>query len=124
LPEDNWVWSPQGLIAMHYPEMWGMVRFRDLPVTSDASEPTPFHLPEAEIRWQLMQIYYRQKAWQARQGTFRDDLAALGFPELAASSACELHTTPTLFEARMQTGEATLHVDQSGRLWRTAPASR
>ena len=27
LPEDNWVWSPQGLIAMHYPEQWGEVIF-------------------------------------------------------------------------------------------------
>jgi hypothetical protein len=27
LPEDNWVWSPQGLIDMHVPERWGVVRF-------------------------------------------------------------------------------------------------
>jgi hypothetical protein len=27
LKEDNWVWSPQGLIDMHVPEMWGYVRF-------------------------------------------------------------------------------------------------
>jgi hypothetical protein len=26
-PEDNWVWSPQGLIDMHIPEYWGYVRF-------------------------------------------------------------------------------------------------
>ena len=26
-PEDNWVWSPQGEIAMHIPEMWGKLRF-------------------------------------------------------------------------------------------------
>ena len=26
-PEDNWVWSPQGLIDMHVPEHWGYVRF-------------------------------------------------------------------------------------------------
>ncbi|MDP0490702.1 MAG: carbohydrate-binding family 9-like protein [Verrucomicrobiota bacterium JB023] len=26
-PEDNWVWSPQGLINMHYPERWGEVVF-------------------------------------------------------------------------------------------------
>ena len=26
-PEDNWVWSPQGQIDMHLPEMWGVVRF-------------------------------------------------------------------------------------------------
>lgn len=28
LREDNWVWSPQGLIDMHVPEHWGFVRFR------------------------------------------------------------------------------------------------
>ena len=26
--EDNWVWSPQGLIDMHVPEHWGSLRFR------------------------------------------------------------------------------------------------
>jgi hypothetical protein len=26
--EDNWVWSPQGVINMHIPEKWGTVRFR------------------------------------------------------------------------------------------------
>jgi hypothetical protein len=25
--EDNWVWSPQGVVDMHRPEMWGRVRF-------------------------------------------------------------------------------------------------
>lgn len=25
--EDNWVWSPQGVIDMHRPEKWGIVRF-------------------------------------------------------------------------------------------------
>lgn len=27
LKEDNWVWSPQGVINMHLPEHWGIVRF-------------------------------------------------------------------------------------------------
>lgn len=26
-PEDNWAWSPQRLIDMHQPEMWGFVEF-------------------------------------------------------------------------------------------------
>ena len=26
-PEDNWVWSPQGVINMHIPERWGNVEF-------------------------------------------------------------------------------------------------
>ena len=25
--EDNWVWSPQGVVNMHIPEHWGVVRF-------------------------------------------------------------------------------------------------
>jgi hypothetical protein len=28
LKEDNWVWSPQGLINMHVPEHWGHVHFK------------------------------------------------------------------------------------------------
>lgn len=28
LPEDNWVWSPQGVINMHVPGQWGYVKFR------------------------------------------------------------------------------------------------
>jgi Carbohydrate family 9 binding domain-like len=27
--EDNWVWSPQGVVNMHVPEQWGFVRFVD-----------------------------------------------------------------------------------------------
>jgi len=27
LKEDNWVWSPQGVVDMHIPEKWGLVRF-------------------------------------------------------------------------------------------------
>ncbi len=29
--EENWVWSPQGVIDMHRPEHWGIVEFRDSP---------------------------------------------------------------------------------------------
>lgn len=28
-PEDNWVWSPQGEIAMHIPEKWGFLKFTE-----------------------------------------------------------------------------------------------
>jgi hypothetical protein len=27
MKEDNWVWSPQGVVDMHVPEKWGYVRF-------------------------------------------------------------------------------------------------
>jgi hypothetical protein len=28
IPEFNWVWSPQGIINMHYPEHWGYLNFK------------------------------------------------------------------------------------------------
>src|SRR6202012_3291705 len=30
-PEHNWVWSPQGVINMHFPERWGYLLFSDNP---------------------------------------------------------------------------------------------
>ena len=39
--EDNWVWSPQGVIDMHRPERWGDVRFSTAPVGSVAFRPDP-----------------------------------------------------------------------------------
>jgi hypothetical protein len=27
--DNNWVWSPQGVIDMHKPENWGFLQFRD-----------------------------------------------------------------------------------------------
>jgi hypothetical protein len=32
--EDNWVWSPQGVIDMHRPQRWGYVRFTSQATTS------------------------------------------------------------------------------------------
>lgn len=32
--EDNWVWSPQGVVNMHVPKMWGRVRFHRGPAPS------------------------------------------------------------------------------------------
>jgi hypothetical protein len=31
IPEDNWVWSPQGVIDMHVPEKWGFLHFKVKP---------------------------------------------------------------------------------------------
>ena len=35
-PEDNWVWSPQGVINMHVPEQWGRLMFVKPPATEDS----------------------------------------------------------------------------------------
>ncbi len=57
-PEDNWVWSPQGLINMHYPEMWGYVQFSGKPA---GEEEAFLSTPDEAVKWQLRQIYYAQR---------------------------------------------------------------
>ena len=57
-PEDNWVWSPQGLINMHYPELWGFVQFSDK-IIGSSNDAFILH-PEENAKWALRQFYYAQ----------------------------------------------------------------
>ncbi len=41
LREDNWVWSPQGMIDMHQPEHWGFVEFSDVRADRRPASPAP-----------------------------------------------------------------------------------
>jgi len=68
LAEDNWVWSPMGLVNIHYPEMWGTVQFSGL--VAGRGRESVRSLPEDEVRWALRRIYYRQWALQAEKGAF------------------------------------------------------
>ncbi|HEY2156188.1 MAG TPA: carbohydrate-binding family 9-like protein, partial [Isosphaeraceae bacterium] len=72
--EDNWVWSPQGRIAMHMPERWGYVQF-------SSAEPgtTPFRPdPTWPARARLMQVYEAQQAFRAETGRYARSLGKLG----------------------------------------------
>jgi hypothetical protein len=76
LPEDNWVWSPQGVVNMHYPEMWGVVQFSARAVGQGAD--TAAVRDEDVVKWLLRLVYYREQAFHARQGRYTDDFAQLG----------------------------------------------
>ncbi|ETW01216.1 hypothetical protein H310_06805 [Aphanomyces invadans] len=70
LPEDNWVWSPQGDVAMHKPEMWGYLDFvqqNDSPVALKEDLEFP-------ARYQAFAIYYAQKAFLAQYNRYADTL--------------------------------------------------
>lgn len=77
LPEHNWSWSPQGLIAMHYPERWGYMQFSKQPVNS-----VTFNLPYAEEQKKyLWLIYYRQKQWYIEHKAYAATLHDLGIDD-------------------------------------------
>ncbi len=132
LPEHNWVWSPQGLIAMHYPDMWGEVLFAtDRDQDFDVSPEHEAIMAAAS----LMPVYYLQKQWREDHGQFASSLQELDIPpsslpvwdpDSAASVVrplppqwiLSLETCGDGFTARLVTPHGTATVDQNGRLER------
>jgi hypothetical protein len=62
LPENNWVWSPQGAIDMHMPERWAYIQFSK----AETDTPLPeFELPYSERQRQyLWLVYYKQQKYR------------------------------------------------------------
>ncbi|MDO4293269.1 MAG: carbohydrate-binding family 9-like protein [Eubacteriales bacterium] len=72
LAEDNWVWSPTGVINIHYPELWGFVFF------AGADGQTECRIPEDESRkWELRKLYYAEQLHCDLQGRYTDSLDTL-----------------------------------------------
>ncbi|MBW4082582.1 carbohydrate-binding family 9-like protein [Paenibacillus sp. S150] len=134
-PEDNWVWSPQGIVNMHYPELWGYVVFGGAGATGGegqevrrAQQPQhaerhgDFVLPPDElIKWRLRRLYYRQRNHYAEHGRFTDDLALLaqGETDLAAlAPAIETGTGRFQLSAPSADGTERYWIREDGKLWK------
>lgn len=102
LAEDNWVWSPQGAIDMHRPEMWGYVLFTDDP---DAECP---HDPDHEDRMALMDLYWRQRQHREVHGRWAAQLSELDWNDPYLS----LELTPDGYRAH----KGHLTITQDSRL--------
>jgi hypothetical protein len=97
LPERNWVWSPQGVINMHYPERWGYLQFT-------RKEGTGFKLPYQEHQKQyLWLVYYRQKQYKEQFGKYAATLKELGLLAdqniLGRANKLKMHATARQFAA-------------------------
>jgi hypothetical protein len=123
-PESNWVWSPQGLIAMHYPEMWGYVQFC---TQTDPRRAPAFSIPADDREaYRLRQVYYKQKNHQSVHGGFATRLADLEpyAPEMPEWEAlCRRLTlvgTARTYELSLECDRgATHYIRQDGRQWRS-----
>jgi hypothetical protein len=74
LPEHNWVWSPQGVVNMHFPERWGYLQFN-----KDITNNKTFILPYSEQQKRyLWLVYYQQKLWQKSNGSYQPSLKKFG----------------------------------------------
>ena len=119
--EDNWVWSPQGIIDMHRPECWGFVQFS----TSQIGETRFQADPALAVRNLLMGVYHHQKSFFRQHNRWARHLSELGIGDTILS---DVKRRPTLtasddgFEATLELRPAgqqpqRWHVRQDSRIW-------
>ncbi len=126
LPEDNWVWSPQGAIDMHMPERWGILQFSDVVA---GTRTVPFVEDRNDrVKWALRRLYYRQRIHRATHGRYATDIADLRPGDVTVEGLAftpTLHATPSMYELIAPGFDgASAHLTQDGRVWvtRDSPA--
>lgn len=113
LPENNWVWSPQGVINMHFPERWGYIRFDD---KAPGKKPISFSVPgEETLKKYLWLIYYKQKDFSHRHKKYSSTLEELGMPAMITENVKEYSIQLTQQEERKFF--ATITNEENGGGW-------
>lgn len=99
MKEDNWVWSPQGVIDMHRPEKWGWVYFLDRPEQCEAARPDRHY----RHHMALFRLYEAQKAYHKKQKRYAASLEELILPtpllELLVEARLDLRATKKHYTA-------------------------
>lgn len=120
LPEHNWVWSPQGIIAMHYPEMWGIVQFSENLVGSTKVEF--IEKKDENAKWFLRQIYYKQSKYFSENNKYTSDMEKLGLSNINVDGYKNpnIEYTKQLFEASImaENGSHWYFIKHDGKVWR------
>ena len=121
LPEDNWVWSPQGAIDMHMPERWGYVQFSGMRAGTGTE---PFvEDPNERVIWALRRLYYRQRRVRAAEGGYARTLEALNAADIRVDGLefrPVIETTASHYEISAKGFNGmTVHISQDGRVWVT-----
>lgn len=117
-PESNWVWSPQGLIAMHYPERWGFLVFSDSADPQKAIDPSS---GTYAIDNYLRELYYRQKQFYIDNQCYASKLKVLD-RQLAKSTFAryiKIETTSLSYVISYSDPKTgiTRHIREDGLVW-------
>jgi hypothetical protein len=120
-PEDNWVWSPQWVVNMHWPELWGFVQFTRKPAGTVA------FLADGswDARCALLRVYHAQKAFyedKKRWAATKQELGASAFVPVPGESSAAMQLTDSGYvcsvrsvgaDGRMQEWK----ISQDSRIW-------
>ncbi len=119
--EDNWVWSPQGVVDMHRPETWGYVQFSTAAPGTAAFRPDP----AGPAKHLLQRIYYAQKAFLKEHDRYVRSLAELKLTDLHDATLAGppvLEAQADRFRASVDVklpdgGRQRWHIREDSRVW-------
>ena len=111
-PEENWIWSPQGRINMHMPEMWAYLQFSELEAGAGTEDFVPD--PLFELKWALRMVYYAEQEYFQKNKKYASSLQEMGLtagdlPEGFSNPVIE--TTRSAFECRYDGKPLTIYQD-------------
>lgn len=113
-PEFNWVWSPQGVIDMHRPEMWGLLQF-----TKSEGEVVLKPEPARPARLFLQKVYYAQRDWNKSHGHWAKSLEELGLGvDDKSLSAPRLSSTDEGYQCEVMLKSERWGIRQDGKISR------
>lgn len=102
--QNFWVWSPQGIVNMHYPEMWGYVQFS---TEMAGGNPVDFmEKNEEQAKWFLRQIYYKERIYYQKHTEYTSDMDILDIKNRDVAGYITppvIKCTPNMFEATLLT---------------------
>ena len=117
-PEFNWVWSPQGLIYMHMPDLWGLVQFTGLAPGKNKVEFKDSELDQ--IKWALRQVYYRQRNHYFKNETYAASVQSLSLGKAPAKGIPwppNIVLTPSGWEAALNWNGQQVIIRKDGKVW-------
>ena len=117
-PEHNWVWSPQGLIYMHMPELWGIVQFTQAPPEQGNVEFQESKIDQ--IKWALRQVYYGQRHYFFKNDRYTASLKELNLIKKPVEDVPwppKIVLTPSGWEAVAQWTDRSILIRKDGKVW-------
>jgi hypothetical protein len=121
LPSIYTSWAPQGLVNLHYPEMWGFVQFSNIIAGKDTAE---FSLQQDEkIKWALRKVYYQQKQYYLNHDSYTANHSKLGIDKINAKGfdfSPKIHATKVTFLALSHgfKNGTIWYINQNGKVWK------
>lgn len=120
LPENDWTWSPQSVVNIHLPEMWGFVQFSEQSVF-DGKQNFIWNEDE-DIKWLLRKMYYIMNEYYKQHHCYTADLTIFkSLENEIKKSNLKIEFTTSMYEISETDNkkEIVWHIRQDGKTWKT-----